>query len=490
MASGAVCPFCYQRIDPSRLWYQCVGRNGRCTKAVDPERLRWTKSTLETFPSFAPTRRVSSNVCPWCQGPTNMRACPTCHTALGSGSRAARALLTNACPYCGRKIDASLLWYQCTGEGDGTCKKAVDPARLRLTRSTGAIDPSLHETYPSFAPTRLASSNSCPSCRGSTNMRACPTCHTALPVHFRDSTIFGLVGSRGSGKTVLMTVLAKELRGAIGKRFGADVSLATDNPDGLAGDSDYKEKRENALYQDGTLPPPTEPLGTGARQHSASVLLRWRRETLDSAGRPAITSTMVSFVDSAGEQGNSLTTAFALDYLEVCGGIIVVLDPFALPGARAMLSLPPAAVSVDDETPLDVLRTITEKLQIELMLREGEKVEIPAAVVFTKIDAFFTELDRLHSPLMTAAPDQPSYSEEDGRRVHENMRSLLYRWDAQDIDAHIRMNYADYRYFGLSALGAEPEYKDYKVAPGGIRPHRVGDPVLWLLSKRGTVERA
>jgi hypothetical protein len=407
-----VCPFCYQRIDPSQLWYQCLGRNGTCEKAVDPQRLRLTKSTLETFPSFTFEQPVRSNV------------------------------------------------Y------------------------------AAYEGFPSFTPVRADRGNSCPSCGGQTNLRACPACHTALPVHFRDSAIFCLVGSRGSGKTVLMTVLAKELRGAIGRRFQADVSLATENPDGLAGESDYKAKRENALYRDGELPPPTELLGTGARQHSASVLLRWRRETLDSAGQPTTASTMLSFVDSAGEQGNSLMAAFALDYLEVCGGIIVVLDPFALPGARATLSLPSAAVSVDDEAPLDVLRTITEKLQIELALAEGQKIAIPAAVVFTKIDAFFTELDRLHSPLMTAAPDQPSYSEEDGERVHENVRSLLYQWDAQDIDAHIRMNYADYRYFGVSALGAEPDYQDHKVDPGGIRPHRVGDPALWLLSKKGTVERA
>ena len=42
MAATAVCPFCYQGIDPARLWYQCLGRNGKCKKAVDPERLRLT----------------------------------------------------------------------------------------------------------------------------------------------------------------------------------------------------------------------------------------------------------------------------------------------------------------------------------------------------------------------------------------------------------------------------------------------------------------
>ena len=51
----------------------------------------------------------------------------------------------------------------------------------------------------------------------------------------------------------------------------------------------------------------------------------------------------------------------------------------------------------------------------------------------------------------------------------------------------MRLNYSDYRYFGVSALGAEPDYAGGVVAPGGVQPHRVEDPVLWLLSKTRTV---
>ena len=54
----------------------------------------------------------------------------------------------------------------------------------------------------------------------------------------------------------------------------------------------------------------------------------------------------------------------------------------------------------------------------------------------------------------------------------------------------MRLNYKDFRYFGVSALGAEPDYENATVAAGGVRPHRVEDPVLWLLSKAGTVRSA
>ena len=36
----------------------------------------------------------------------------------------------------------------------------------------------------------------------------------------------------------------------------------------------------------------------------------------------------------------------------------------------------------------------------------------------------------------------------------------------------------------------EPDYGGGIVAPGGVQPHRVEDPVLWLLSKTGTVKSA
>jgi Fibronectin type III domain len=386
------------------------------------------------------------------------------------------------CPFCYKRIDPSQLWYQCLGRGNGTCKKAVDPERERLTKSR-------LETYPSFAPPDGMTRNApCPACGGSPNLRACPACHTALPVHFDESdvAIFGLVGSRGSGKTVLMTVLAKELRDEIGKRFQASISLATENPDGLAGEDDYGANREDALFRERTLPNPTALVGEG-RDHSASLLLRWWQEGRGLFGlRTTTRSTMLAFVDSAGEQASSLTAAFTLEYLEACGGLIVLLDPFALPGARATLSLPPKAINVDDRRPLKVVETITEKLRVELGLRMREKIPIPTAVVFTKMDAFFPLLDR-SSPLMAKAPASNAYDDEDGQRVHEQMRSLLHRWGGQDIDAQINGHYRDYRYFAVSALGAEPDYPRYEVDPGGVRPHRVEDPVLWLLSKKGTV---
>jgi GTPase SAR1 family protein len=392
---------------------------------------------------------------------------------------------TNAvCPFCFHKIDSSRLWYQCLGRGNNECDKSVDEAREKLTGST-------RETFPSFPPPveKLSGPAFCPECGGRTNLRACPECHTALPSDFEGSKspMLGLVGSKGSGKTVLMTVLVKHMRDIVGKRFDAAIRVATDNPDGHQGLSDYQANRENPLYRERLLPPPTS--AQAARGHAAPLLLRWQQETKTLMGKLAVKSTLLSFIDTAGEDLNDVSTTLTLQYLSVCDGLMVILDPFALPGARARLNLPDAAIDVDDDAPLDVVANITEMLKVEHNIKKGKRISLPVAVVFTKIDAFFPAFDR-SNPLMSATPAAPTYDKTDGLAVHEHMLALLHEWNAQDIDTHMRLNFSDFRYFGVSALGAEPDYETRTVAAGGVRPHRVEDPVLWLLSKSGTVRSA
>ena len=397
-----------------------------------------------------------------------------------------------ACPFCFRKIDSSRLAYQCAGRGNVECKKSEDEARVKLTGSKV-------ETFYTFLPdakggTGLtgASRNApvnCPTCGGPARRRACPQCHTALPIDFVDSKspMIGLVGAKGSGKTVLMTVLVKQLREVVGLRFGADIRIATDNPDGLQGLTNYQASREIPLYSNRTLPSGTQQ--QASRQRSTPVVLRWRQERARLIGGQSLQSTVLSFVDTAGEDLNDLGTAFTLEYLSVCDALIITLDPFALPGARARLNLPEQAIQVGDDVPLDVVSRITELLRTEHKVKNKRKIKLPVAIVFTKVDAFYPSLDR-QNPIMARPAGIPAYEDADGQNVHEHMLALMHEWNAADIDMHMRLNYTDYRYFGVSALGAEPDYAGGVVAPGGVQPHRVEDPVLWLLSKTGTVSAA
>lgn len=383
------------------------------------------------------------------------------------------------CPFCFSHIDAQRLAYQCTGSGPQACVKESDPERVQKARTN-------IETFPTFLPdTKTSDPISCPKCGGTAKRRACPSCHMPLPIEFADakSPMIGLVGAKGSGKTVLMTVLVKHLRDVVGRRFGADITIMNDNPDGHDSLAAYQSMREASLYDDRVLPGGTNQAMVARR---TPIVVRWRQERARRIGAPSLHSTVLSFVDTAGEDLNDLETAFTLQYLSVADGLMLVLDPFTLPGARMNLQLHDDAVQVTDGATIAIVSRITELLRTEHNVKTKRKVPIPLAVVFTKMDAFFSTLEPGH-PLMAAATSTNAYDEAMGQAVHEHMLALLHRWHADDIDNHLKLNYSDYRYFGVSALGAEPDYSTKRVAPGGVQPHRVEDPVLWLLAKSRTL---
>ena len=163
--------------------------------------------------------------------------------------------------------------------------------------------------------------------------------------------MLGMVGSKGAGKTVLMTVMIQQLRKVIAQRFNADIAIATDNPDGMNSITDYMRDREQNLYKDGHLP-----RGTGAYDEKGRVpiVLRWRADRK---------STMLAFLDSAGEDFDNEENASALRYLTACEYLIVALDPFSLPGAQAQVNLPKQAMQSTDNAAIYALRQITNMLR-------------------------------------------------------------------------------------------------------------------------------
>ena len=374
---------------------------------------------------------------------------------------------TTACPFCFSKIDSSKLGFLCAGQGHEKCAKEADPIRVKITGNGTPLGRYLEPTL--AVKKGLAR---CDRCQGETRRRACTVCRSPLSIDFVDSKnpMLGMVGSKGAGKTVLMTVMIQQLRRVIAHRFNADIAIATDNPDGMNSITDYMKDREQDLYKEGHLPSPT-PTFEGNKGR-VPIVLRWRANKK---------STMMAFLDSAGEDFDNEESASALRYLAACEYLIVALDPFSLPGARDQISLPQQAIQSADNAATYALHQITNKLRTN-QGNAKKKIQIPVAIVFTKIDAFFPELDE-DNPVLATAPAVDSYDEAGGQAVHERIKVLLKEWDAWEIDSHMNQYYDDYRYFGVSALGAQPNYSLGDVASGGVRPHRIEDPILWLLSK-------
>ncbi|CAA9445898.1 MAG: FIG00667524: hypothetical protein [uncultured Pseudonocardia sp.] len=393
------------------------------------------------------------------------------------------------CPYCYRKIVERQVMFRCSGINGprGKCRTAADRV---LAAHMGDHD----AQYPAFTADGRRLKAVHEECGAETHHRICPHCHSRLPVHFgrSDGKLIALVGAKYSGKTVYMTVLLHELLHGVGERFGTAL-LAEDEWTQTHFEEDY-EKR---LYERGELHSPTRT--AAARNGGVARPLVFSFSVSPPAGRlrrfggDRVDRTVLSFFDTAGEDLDNQTSVDQnVRYLSSADGVILLLDPLQMRGARPLVSagtdLPepaPAATS-----PVNVLTRITTLLHQGKETKRGGLIGTPIAVAFSKMDTLWPALAE-GSPLRAAPPTTPAFHVPDSLAVHGHVQALVHEWAGRNLDEALRSNYKRYRYFGLSALGQSPQADGAapRVSKLGVQPWRVEDPLLWLLSEFGTIGR-
>ena len=394
------------------------------------------------------------------------------------------------CPYCHEEISRQPDWFRCAGEPGPTgqrCQQAADDALRQRTGFTGVV-------FPAFAAPRRNAAAECPECGGKTSTAICPVCHSRFPVHFGEvaSHLIVPVGAKEAGKTVFMTVLAHELMHRTGDQLNAALTGADDHTR-----HSFFSEYERPLYRESRLPAPTS---TAAGQHNRPPLVfhftNERSVPRVLAGLPGQDGlfgnryprrTLLSFLDTAGED---LRTRQSMEEnvrcLGTADGILLLLDPLQMPGARGLA--PPGTrlpALADYDEPSTVLQNFTDILLAGNRGKRRQRIDRPLAIVFTKMDALLPSL-RESSPLLRPQPRGRYFDEADSRAVHTEIQWLLARWQGSEIDRIARLNYRTYRYFGVSSLGETPG-DDNGVSARGIRPYRVTSPMLWLLALFGII---
>ncbi len=273
----------------------------------------------------------------------------------------------------------------------------------------------------------------------------------------------GIVGGKGAGKTVYTAVLHHELRTQVRRRFQADIHLVGDQQGGAGSALQWLQLNEDQVFVDGKLFETTAAAQGGVR---APVVIEWRQPRT-RLGRTTYDTTVLSFYDAAGEDMMSHDSVNVQAYLGVASGLILLLDPFQLPGARGRLTVPDEVIK-EAAPPFDVLTAITEMLRRTHQVKARRKIGVPLAVVFAKIDEFFPLLGGDHPLLAAPRPSPGTYDEPGGQATHEHVKAMLHEYQADDIDIHLDTQYSTFRYFAVSALGAPPDHRTKVVdARGG-----------------------
>ncbi|GAA1635888.1 hypothetical protein [Actinoplanes couchii] len=113
------CPYCYERINPRRLWFRCTGRKGpgrpACLPRHDPVRRELTGIDELVLPAFpAPGRllgTVHSAVHEDCNTASGIKVCPHCHSRLPAtfGEGDSPLIAMAGAPHTGKSVYLRIL---------------------------------------------------------------------------------------------------------------------------------------------------------------------------------------------------------------------------------------------------------------------------------------------------------------------------------------------------------------------------------------------
>ena len=343
---------------------------------------------------------------------------------------------------------------------------------------------------PTFKGVIGSKSAKCPDCGSVSYAIVCPSCHNKLP----ESTLLGkdmiisVVGSRDTGKSHFVGVIINELIERISVKFDGAMEGFDDTM------TRYKAGAYQKLYMDmqklGLTTSSVQDVNNGAyRPLIFTLKLRHKaffRERIDSF-------TLV-FFDTAGEDLNDEDTMSTVNkYICKSSGIIFLLDPMQISSVRNQLdeNTVSRASSVDWKQATrsdDIMSRVSKLIRNDKNMKAEQKINIPVAAVFSKFDAIASLIPDGSTVLETSPHcSGKKFNMSDWHNVDNEIKSLLIEWGAESFMSQLDLNYTNYSYFAVSSLGMDNNPKE-NAKIDRPRPHRIEDPLLWILKENGVIK--
>ena len=297
----------------------------------------------------------------------------------------------------------------------------------------------------------------CRKCGSPMSIAECPFCHHHLPREVYNLSLLscGLLGACGSGKTSYLTV-------ALNTLISGKVRL----PAGPL-DRDTSESLKSLTFD--IYERHSCPAATVADRFTPFVM---NIKNAVCTGR-AVPATVLSLYDGSGESCAMLSD-----------------DPG--PSLPLPLLADSYILTVDAQKIGDAKNTVLSFYDAVCRMNElpqNRPVKKPVAVVFTKLD---TVWDTAFDPQAQIRTN--SVPLKDGKldlkeldAVDAEIRAWLKKSGNQDLLDALDVCFANKHLFGVSSFGAAPENGRL---PDEIKPHRVLDPLLWLLGQNGFLKKA
>ncbi|MCX5884409.1 MAG: hypothetical protein NT096_00600 [Proteobacteria bacterium] len=289
----------------------------------------------------------------------------------------------------------------------------------------------------------------CPHCCSGANLRALP--YTAGA---HRSLIIGLLGASGAGKTHYVVSLVQRLR-----NMGYELCDIDDDT------ISRFTKLQIRLFKDKT------PLTLTQRDREPPLIY-----SLDGKTQ----SCTLALHDTAGEhliKGKDIL--METPYLREADGLIFLVDPLQCATLAGALGK-----KASDELAGLVMDAVINAFHLWGVKMKGEKFTVPLALVFTKAD-ILRDAGLINNDLLW---HQPIFNE-GGYNVHLHQDTdaafgRLVAGKDTKLFTGVTKHFRDHAFFGVSATGCNAEQGHFS----RVVPHRVEDPLLWLLFRLGVIE--
>jgi hypothetical protein len=317
----------------------------------------------------------------------------------------------------------------------------------------------------------VARSINCDVCAKEARTRLCPRCHFELShdVGQVDQKIIAIIGGSFTGKSHYIASLITRLQHVIGPNFDFSVSMLGDNTR-----ERWNRDFFTPLFEKKMVLQPTQ------RSTVDSIVktpLIFRLTFKDGNHLRALN---ISFFDTAGEDMSKLRVdALSVEARYICkaDGLIVLLDPLQIDTVRQQL---PDSVQKPLPDPMARPEYIVGRLR-ELFegyhhLSGAKKIPIPVAFTFSKVDTL-RNLVAPDSALLQPSTHYKTLDLPDVQSVSTEIGNYVQAWINTGFYNEIDYKFSNYRFFGVSSLGNQPE------TSGRVKlePLRVEDPFLWIL---------
>ena len=243
---------------------------------------------------------------------------------------------------------------------------------------------------------------------------------------------------------------------------------------------DTHEENRTAIYDKHIIP---EATSAGAQMPQL-----WQIKNVGNRQGDRIPSLTLTIYDGAGEDYERIDpTSNVCKYISASSAIILTVDPLLLQNLRKDIKpdiLENSAGNEQHRSAVDIINSVANYIKLARGIGTKRRLDVPVAVVLTKFDTIlnhplFPQDAIVQSPSLSVIGEKINSNE--FRQVDQEIRDWLGVIKEGTFITAIEANFREFQFFGVSSYGAPPKAKG--ILEEDIQPHRVLDPILWLLQR-------